>query len=216
MHTVLIFPLVPVLLALGVIGLGGLTGLVIGLLSPSDAAYIAILGSQGSGKTTLWNKLRNSIEDIVPTEGHVSLNEFTVNYDGKAKKILSPIDYGGSEKEVKEYDDGIQKNTFIYYLIDLTKLQENRLDTRARISKIFTVIKEKDLEEKDYGFRLVATNYKTYKLKTGKSKQDAIKDMLLTVDPTSIEGVKLDKECMVAELTDDNDIIQFRKQILNS
>lgn len=136
----------------------------------------------------------------------------------KKKTIISPKDYSGSETFVKDYDRVIEKGTFIYYLVDLNTLSDLKKDTRARLLKIAKVIKEKSLKKEDYGFRLVATHYKEYHDKTNKSKEDARKELINVLELGNMKETIVDppKTVMVAELTDSNDIEQFRKQIVES
>ena len=189
-----------------------------GKLSPSNATRIAILGSKSVGKSTLWNQLRNCFDGSRTTVGIESLEEFIIEYNGKTKTIISPKDYSGDQNLVKQYDDVIQEETFIYYLIDLTTVQEKESDTRARIQKIFQVIKSKSLKESDLGFKLVATHYNDYFNQTAKTREEALIDLLRIIDFNSIEGVKIDnknnKNVIVAELTNPDEINQFRKEII--
>lgn len=211
----------PILLY-GLVLLGGsfLIGVIIGFLSPSDAKRIAIFGSRSSGKTTLWKQLKNEFSDSITrsTLDIESLENFEIEYDGKKKTIISPKDYSGSETFVKDYDRVIEKGTFIYYLVDLNTLSDLKKDTRARLLKIAKVIKEKSLKKEDYGFRLVATHYKEYHDKTNKSKEDARKELINVLELGNMKETIVDppKTVMVAELTDSNDIEQFRKQIVES
>lgn len=207
----------PILYTLGGIIGAFLIGGIIGLLSPGDAKRIAILGSRSSGKTTLWYQLRNYFEKIRPTEGIESLDSFQISYDGKTKEITSPKDYGGADELVKLYDEVIEKDTFIYYLVDLNTLNDFKKDTRARLLKIAKVIKEKSLKKEDYGFRLVATHYKEYHNNTNKSKAEACQELINVLELGNMKEEIVDpKTVMVAELTDSNDIEQFRKQIVES
>ena len=95
-------------------------------LSSKDACKIAIFGSKASGKTTLWNQLRNQFEDCNyhPTLGIDDVDDFDIELDGKRKRISKSKDYGGSDVFVKDYEQEISAGTFIYYLIDLTRLDD--------------------------------------------------------------------------------------------
>lgn len=210
----------PILYALVPLVGGFLIRGLIGLLSPSDAKRIAILGSRGSGKTTLWNQLRNMFSDTITPKSTLdieSLNSFVVEYGGKKKTITSPKDYSGGETYVKDYNLVIEKGTFIYYLVDLNTLSDFKKDTRARLLKIDTVIKEKSLKKEDYGFRLVATHYNEYHNKTNKSKAEARQELINVLELRNMKEEIVNPETiMVAELTDSTDIEQFRKQIVES
>lgn len=216
MHTFLIAPLIPIIVVVAIL-IGG-SILFWGKLSPSNATRIAILGSKSVGKTTLWNQLRNRFDGSRTTVGIESLEQFEIEHNGKTKTIISPKDYSGDQDLVKQYDDVIQKDTFIYYLIDLTTLQEKKSDTRARIQKIFQVIKSKSLKESEFGFKLVATHYNDYFNQTAKTREEALTDLLQIIDLNSIEGIKIEERIneniIVAELTNPDEINQFRKEII--
>lgn len=216
MHTFLIAPLIPIIVVVAIL-IGG-SILFLGKLSPSNATRIAILGSKSVGKTTLWNQLRNRFDGSRTTVGIESLEQFEIEHNGKTKTIISPKDYSGDQDLVKQYDDVIQKDTFIYYLIDLTTLQEKKSDTRARIQKIFQVIKSKSLKESEFGFKLVATHYNDYFNQTAKTREEALTDLLQIIDLNSIEGIKIEERIneniIVAELTNPDEINQFRKEII--
>ena len=120
------FWLIPILAGLFG-GLGSFViGAIIGVLLPSKACSIAILGSKGAGKSTLWEQLQGIFadENYRPTVGIENVNQFTINYDGKEKVIAKSKDFGGGDDVVKYYGEVITEGTFIYYLINLTSLEE--------------------------------------------------------------------------------------------
>ncbi|MBQ0090273.1 MAG: hypothetical protein KBT27_13185 [Prevotellaceae bacterium] len=208
--------LVPILYAL----LGGVGGFVvaaiIGALLPSNAYHIAIFGSKGAGKSTLWEQLQGIFadENYRPTVGIENVNQFTINYDGKEKVIAKSKDFGGGDDVVKYYGEVITEGTFIYYLINLTSLEEFKRETRARIKAIGKIIEEKKLKNK-VGLRLVATNYKEFlKNNPGKDINYARAKLISVVGLKDVKDVEIEETVMVAELTDKQDIRQFFEQIV--
>lgn len=101
---------------------GGLIALLIGLASSPDerTRRIVILGSSMSGKTTLWNQLKNRKVgyDYIPTPGQVAVDSFKVKYKDHEVRVLATKDIGGSDAWVKFYDELITEDgTFIYFLV---------------------------------------------------------------------------------------------------
>lgn len=198
-------------------GVGGLiVGAIIGALIPSRAATIAIFGSKGSGKSTLWKQLQCIFadENYIATSGIMDVSQFTINYNGKEKVIAKSKDFGGGDDVVKYYGEVITEGTFIYYLIDLTSLEEFKRETRARIKAIGKVIEEKKLKDK-VGLRLVATHYKEFlKNNPGKDINDAKSELISVMGLKDVKDVKIEETVMMAELTDKQDIRQFFEQIV--
>ena len=193
-----------------------LGGRILFKLSSKDACKIAIFGSKASGKTTLWNQLRNKCEDCNyhPTLGIDDVDDFDIELDGKRKRISKSKDYGGSDDFVKDYEQEISAGTFIYYLIDLTRLDDFKKETNARLEKIMRIIKDKKISE-SVGITLVATHYKAYEdSHPGKNKQDAKNELISVLGIRNKKFSYFADNIMVAELTDKNDIQQFFKQIV--
>lgn len=184
-------------------------------LSSKDACKIAIFGSKAAGKTTLWNQLRNKCEDCNyhPTLGIDDVDTFDIELDGKKKRIYKSKDYGGSDDFVKDYEQEISAGTFIYYLIDLTRLDDFKTETNARLAKIMKVIDDKKIKD-NVGMTLVATHYKEYvDSRPGKNRQDAKNELISALGIRNKKFSYFADNIMVAELTDKNDIQQFFKQI---
>ena len=222
MHHFLFLPALPfaVELVLGGIigGLGGfvvssLAILLINALMPKDAKSIAIFGSKGAGKTTLWEQLKGVFQDkeYSPTLGVNAVDEFTVEFNGKKKTIKKSADFGGDDNLVKRYGEIIEDKTFIYYLIDLTRLNDIKKETRARLQAITKVIKERKIES---GLKLVGTHYAAFQKTTGLSKDQAKQRLFNSLDLKSIKDVKIDDVILVLELTDRRDIEQILEQII--
>lgn len=144
---------------------GGLIALLIGLASSPDerTRRIVILGSSMSGKTTLWNQLKNRKVgyDYIPTPGQVAVDSFKVKYKDHEVRVLATKDIGGSDAWVKFYDELITEDgTFIYFLVDLTKLSDAKQEIRSRLQLISKCIKDKKLNY--CGFKIIATHFDEY------------------------------------------------------
>ena len=175
------------------------------ILSPKK---VAILGSREAGKSTLWKKLRNPADKECPptTPMPSEMSEFFIEYKGKMIKISKTLDIGGADEHVgKRYEKLIQKGTYIFYLIDLNRLEELKDETRGRIRKIQEVIRGKKL--KNTVIHYVGTHYAEFEKQTRKSRDAAKADLLDFL--RYLKDKDLDERILVAELTDERDIDQF-------
>lgn len=191
-----------------------------------SACTIAILGSKGAGKTTLWQQLSNRYkgkDEVRPTLYTEDTDEFIINYNGELRRVLKSKDYNGDDNAVSSYKDVIQKGTFIFYLIDLTTLEENKEETAARLQKIIIDCEMKNLKIfEDVGLHLVATHYNEWKEKNqGKCEQDAKQELLSHIDFDDINGLNKIKNSkkfldliIVAELSDNIYIENFYELII--
>ena len=145
---------------------GGIITLLFGLASsPNEerTRRIIILGSSMSGKTTLWNQLKNRKigYDYIPTPGQTVIDSFKVKYKDHEVRVLATKDIGGSDAWVKYYNELITEDgTFIYFLVDLTRLQDAKQEIRSRLQLISKCIKDKKLN--DCGFKIIATHFDEY------------------------------------------------------
>lgn len=183
---------------------------------------IIILGSKGSGKTTLWNQLQDKIQTSSPDPTDISnIESFRIAANGRTVKVPSTKDIGGGNDWVTSYENIINKDgTYIYYLVDLLNLHEKQmaLEIRARLTKISYIIKDKRLM--NCGCKILLTNKAAYdkehKAKFGSPLEHA-KNML--------ELNKLDKKklsfsindmMIPVELTNSADIEKIKKEITSN
>lgn len=203
---------------------GGLSVLLIGLASSPNkrTRRIVILGSSMSGKTTLWNQLKNRKigYDYIPTPGQTAIESFKVKYKDHEVKVIDTTDIGGSDAWVKYYNELITKDgTFIYFLVDLTKLSDAKQEIRSRLQLISKCIKDKKLN--DCGFKIIATHFDEYE----KSKENqeymvvrdaAINDVLKSLTDKKIKNCNLNidiNHIMVANLYDSFYIDEIKREI---
>lgn len=207
-------PFLPIIIG-ALIGLA-ITGGIILYCSPSkETKKIAILGAIASGKTTLWNKLRDQVcpEHYSPTYED-PIDKFDISIDGRTVSICATKDIGGSDDWVQDYESVIQEGTFIYYLVDLTKLQDKRQDTRSRLQRISIFIKENN--HKDCGLKILATHYDVYSNNKGyPSKDDAAREVKQVIDAKSIKDFDIDGRVIAVNLLDPNDIEIIKREIVN-
>ena len=195
-----------------------------------------ILGSSMSGKTTLWKQLKDRLvgyddhistsgkaviaSDEYRTTGLATIDSFKVKYKENEVRILATKDIGGGDLWVKYYDELITEDgTFIYFLVDLTKLQDAKQEIRSRLQLISKHIKDKKLS--NCGFKIVATHFDEYEKKMeGQDymtvRDKAINDVLKSLADKKIKNCALNidiKHIMVANLLDSFYISEIKREI---
>ncbi len=198
--------------------------------SPNEKTKrIVILGSSMSGKTTLWKQLKDRLvgyddhistsgkaviaSDEYRTTGLATIDSFKVKYKENEVRILATKDIGGGDLWVKYYDELITEDgTFIYFLVDLTKLQDAKQEIRSRLQLISKHIKDKKLS--NCGFKIVATHFDEYEKKMeGQDymtvRDKAINDVLKSLADKKIKNCALNidiKHIMVANYGHENEM----------
>lgn len=204
--------------------LGGslLVGLFCGLLSSPDenTKRIVVFGSKASGKTTLWNQLMDKkvVREEYRTTNQEKIESFNVFANNHYVKVLATKDIGGGDMFVRYYDELISENgTFVYFLVDLTRLHETKQEIRSRLQVISKCIKDKKLL--NCGFKIIATHFDEYDKnnynlleKTKKAKAEVIS--VLTDKEIKNCSLKLDLDhIMVANLLNKYYIDIIKKEI---
>lgn len=217
MNVVLVVEAIWPLWLIGLV-IGGLLTLFVGLAcSPDDKTKrIVVLGSTLSGKTTLWNQLRNRGVgyDYIASQ-QAKVESFWVKSGDHSVKVLATKDIGGGDLYVKYYEDLINENgTFVYFLIDLTRLQETKQEVRSRLQLISKCIKDKKLE--NCGFKILATHFDLYHRKNGNTEDAAKADVLSCLTDKKIKKCSLDIDLdhiMVVNLLSSSYIDKIKKEI---
>lgn len=204
---------------------GGIITLLLGLASsPNEekTRRIIILGSSMSGKTTLWNQLKNRKigYDYIPTPGQTVIDSFKVKYKDHEVRVLATKDIGGSDAWVKYYNELIiEDGTFIYFLVDLTRLQDAKQEIRSRLQLISKCIKDKKLN--NCGFKIIATHFDEYEKSMENQgylvvRDAAINDVLKSLTDKKIKNCNLNidiNHIMVANLFDSLYIDEIKREI---
>lgn len=179
---------------------------------------IVILGTKGSGKTTLWQRLNNNNAedgDSKNTTDFGKIGNFRIKIGGSTVKVSDTKDFGGGNEMVKYYGDIINGNgTFIIYLVDLLTLQEEGMKEtiRARLQKISQIIKSKKL--KDCGCKILATNLKKYRELGLEEKYGSPATCVaeaISFQKRDKLSMKVNEFISPVELTDDDDIKKIKK-----
>ena len=204
--------------------LGGslLVGLFCGLLSSPDenTKRIVVFGSKASGKTTLWNQLMDKkvVREEYRTTNQEKIESFNVFANNRFVRVLATKDIGGGDMFVRYYNELISENgTFVYFLVDLTRLHETKQEIRSRLQVISKCIKDKKLL--NCGFKIIATHFDEYDKnnynlleKTKNAKAEVMS--VLTDKKINNCSLKIDLDhIMVANLLDKSYINSIKKEI---
>ena len=203
-------------------GVSLLVGLFCGLLSSPDenTKRIVVFGSKASGKTTLWNQLMDKkvVREEYRTTNQEKIESFNVFANNHYVKVLATKDIGGGDMFVRYYDELISENgTFVYFLVDLTRLHETKQEIRSRLQVISKCIKDKKLQ--NCGFKIIATHFDEYDKnnynlleKTKNAKAEVMS--VLTDKKINNCSLKIDLDhIMVANLLDKSYINSIKKEI---
>lgn len=200
---------------------GSILGLFCVLSSSPDekTKQIVIFGSKASGKTTLWNQLMD--KEVVTeyrTTDQEKIESFNFFANNRFVRVLATKDIGGGDMFVRYYNELISENgTFVYFLVDLTRLNETKQEIRSRLQVISKCIKDKKLL--NCGFKIIATHFDEYDKnnynlleKTKKAKAEVIS--VLTDKEIKNCSLKIDLDhIMVANLLDKSYINSIKKEI---
>lgn len=137
------FPFIPILL----IAIGALFATWLVKLITAPKGYdIAILGNQGSGKSTLWNAITSNSSQAMQTIDREKIREVTVERGGVKRKIKQSYDISGGEDSIKRYYEELcTGNTFIIYIFDCSKFeldQEYKMEVFMRLRTVGHIIQK--------------------------------------------------------------------------
>lgn len=214
-----IFPIFPVLAA-GLVSIG--ESILLGYLGKllinkinKKTRHILILGSKGSGKTILWHQLQGlPIPNNPDSTSQEQINSFEIKTEHGTRTVSQTKDLGGDRLWVRCYEEIIKEDgTFIYYLVDLMRLEETKLEVLSRISIISKIIKDKNL--KNCGLKILATNHKQYKLSSDISAIEYVKRI---IDPKRIKDlhIKIDEYVLPIELTNPAEVQAIKDEITSN
>ena len=180
---------------------------------------IVVFGSKASGKTTLWNQLMDKkVVTEYRTTDQEKIESFNFFANNRFVRVLATKDIGGGDMFVRYYNELISENgTFVYFLVDLTRLHETKQEIRSRLQVISKCIKDKKLL--NCGFKIIATHFDEYDKnnyntleKTKKAKAEVIS--VLTDKEIKNCSLKIDLDhIMVANLLEKSYINSIKKEI---
>ena len=144
-----VWPIWAILLAVGG-GIGAIASTVSIFSEPlAEDLNLAILGTQGAGKTTLWRAITQSKESVEPTIGSETIFEKKVTLNGITRKIKQSIDIsGGPDKVREEYSNLITHKDFIIFVFNIEEFmtsKEYKEEVKIRLKVIGKYIKKEKL-----------------------------------------------------------------------
>lgn len=179
---------------------------------------IIILGPQYSGKTELWCRLQGIVNKSKGGTGKDEIKEFVLGKkkDGTSVIVEDSIDMGGGDLYVKEYDKQIVSDgIFIYYLIDVRKIKQDKEDTKLRLRKIASLVTKNSLH--NCGITILGTHIDTDD-EDGKypgTKEDAKKEIIREILGNTIKGLKSPRVEIISP-TNPTDIETIKNEILKT
>ena len=136
-----------------------------------DRTGLAIFGMEESGKTTIFNYLRN--ENMVGATSVRELNEFEYKLEnGKTRLIKKGVDIGGGTEYIKAYyapmlsDNNYDVYFFVFNSFKYLTEQTEQLNINARIK----FIKEKNIENKK--IILIGSHFDKFKIDESKVRSE--------------------------------------------
>ena len=187
------------------------------VLPGKETRKIVILGDKYSGKTELWCQLQGKKNE---TPGGGTSQEIVESFElgknpstGNRVYVETTKDVGGGSRWVPDYDCMIEGDgIFVYYLIDLTRIDDNDIisDTRDRLRTIISIIEKKKL--KYCGVRILATFCDKY----NGTKKQAEYDLKNKIFSKKIFGFNSNPPIQVICTLDKCDIESIKQQILKT
>lgn len=186
-------------------------------LIPSKAKKIAILGTKGAGKSTLFFKLGGY--PIKPAESTKvkEIEEFKMKKpNGDTITIAATKDFGGEDIYVRQYQEVIEKGTFIHFLINAKddlynkkgELNNRPIEITSRLRKIKQVVKNKEIKKNDVGVNIIVTHLDEIAKSFGKTKED------VALDLNKVFKKQYDiKNILIGNLNEDNFINEIKNRI---
>lgn len=176
----------------------------------STTKSIVILGCAGSGKTHLWRKLQGERYDESDRATHLEkVKSFVLGQNRNGiVHVKETDDISGSDGFIEKYDKLIEDDTFVYFLINLTRLEEEKQDNRSRLYKIGTIIQNK----KNVKLNIIGTHAIGYNI----NEKAARKAILEKVFSRNIKTIKMPNNIRIIDTKDDACIKKLRNEILKS
>lgn len=193
----------------------------IGIIPNIDTVKLVILGSKGSGKSELWDRLKGE----KPNSQNYSIRDiesFKLKGEGgKEIIILKATDLGGDNELVKEYEHYLKDDgTFVFFIVNLEDIKEKREEIRSRLQLIFNELSKHE----KCGIRILASHYDSYTQSgKGRSEMDATKYVRETIfdKPINLKDDSFNKLHFIegfihpVNLTNEQDVNKIRELIAN-
>lgn len=211
-----IWPLWLLTVVLG--GAGGVGGALINIgiirmIKPAKKLDLAILGTQGAGKTTLWRAITQSKESVEPTIGSETISEKKVTINSITRNIKQSIDISGGLDNVREqYKKLITEKDFIIFIFNIEefmKSQEYREDVIMRLRVI------QKYKESTKSFHIIGSHVD--KLTDSLKKRKKIKNEIIQrLRPNLLKEINfdLDENLVLMDLTNREELDEYITGVL--
>ena len=181
-YAILPFWLILILWGLGGGALGGLVGglsvYLFDLFRPGKDVDIAILGTEGAGKTTLWKAITQSEKNVEPTIAGEVINEATVYINSIKRRIKQSLDINGGPDAIRmEYKNLISQKDFIIFIFNTKDFLENKEAVEDVKMRLKVIEKYKDSSKT---FHIIGSHIDrlTNNLKTRKKVKNEVVNIL--------------------------------------
>lgn len=179
-----------------------------------ETKKIVVLGPADGGKTELWYGLQEKQRPQVVSTLYEPINRFMLGLkeDCTPVYVEATSDIGGGDDSVSQYDDLLTEGTFVYFVLDITKIGSADYKERplAQFVKIFSNLKNK----KGTGVKILATHIDEYNGDRSQGEK-VVRDYLAPLEKHyGIDRAKLNVK--LVNLKNASDIQEIREEVLKS
>lgn len=129
---------------------GGIAALVVSVFKKTDSVNLAVLGMRQTGKTHLFNALRDKWTENPPDQTNIEeIPQFTYTFpDGKKLTFKATKDIGGDDSFMCEYKGLLESSTHIFYFCNVYEYlndPQKMRDDNSRLDFICDCAKDKEI-----------------------------------------------------------------------
>lgn len=175
---------------------------------------IVIMGTKGSGKTTLWMQLQGKPfkEDYGQTYSETVEEFIFATKSGRAVKVAKTKDYGGGNEFIPYFKELLEDGTFVILLVDLANLTDEAKG--QTLATLHLLSKTLNLKSKGAGIKVIGTNFNKFS-EGYKSKEVAKTELKKFLGLEKLKRYSI-KSLEVIELRNSADIETIKEEIANS
>lgn len=172
---------------------------------------LAILGPQGSGKTKLWCALQGKPRTMRNT-GVDLIKSFLLSQTDRVKVFIEETkDIGGGDGYVEKYGKLVSEETFVYFLLDITKIGREEYNMRplAQLKTLLSLFPGSG----EKSVHILATHIDEYRGDRLLGEK-VVRDYLAPLEGYGYDRTKFGVTCV--DLTNSNYIEKIKEEILRS
>jgi hypothetical protein len=188
-------------------GTGAVAGGVFSFFTDKEKTGLAIFGMQGSGKTTIFNYLRN--ENAGPGTTIRTLNEFEYKLDnGKTRLIKKGVDIGGAEEYIKKNYAPmlLDTNYDVYFFVFNSFKYLNDSAEQRNINARIEFIQKKNLNNKK--IFLIGSHFDKFKIDEPK----VVRSEIISKVKDKVYNSLFNEDLLLMDLTDKRTLKEFFNQ----